>query len=157
MTGVQTCALPISVRFRSDKTFHVSPFNDVTGRYEFLFGDLRKGLDARVNLWRGDTCVFRSGLVADFEPLTGANLRRTLARQPLAMAKTMPRIIAQAARLYFVRRLPVFTKPHPSSEMTIRVAPPSVLQRACRALVQRADRKSVVLGNSVYIGCGRMN
>lgn len=143
-----------AVRFRSDKTFHVSPFNDVTGRYEFLFGDLRKGLDARVNLWRGDTCVFRSGLVADFEPLTGANLRRTLARQPLAMAKTMPRIIAQAARLYFVRRLPVFTKPHPSSEMTIRVAPPSVLQRACRALVQRAFGK-LRSGTLVVVEPGR--
>ena len=127
-------------RYRSDKAFHVSPFNDMDGHYEFQFGDLREGVDVRVDLWRGDECVFRSGLVAALEPLTGPNLRRTLARQPLAMFKTMPRILAQAARLYFVRRLPVFTKPHPSSAMTIRTVPPTLVQRACRALMVRAMR-----------------
>ena len=130
---------PARASFRADKRFHVSPFNDMEGRYEFEFGGLsRGGVDAVVNLWREETCVFRSRLRVALQPLTSRSLRASVAAQPLAVFLTMPRIWGQAARLYFQRELPVFSKPPPSDVMTIRGVPLTLRQSAARRVLRAA-------------------
>jgi cyclopropane-fatty-acyl-phospholipid synthase len=37
-------------RFMAPKGFHVSPFNDMEGIYEFAFGDIRNELDIRIDI-----------------------------------------------------------------------------------------------------------
>lgn len=118
-------------QFEAPKAFHVSPFNDLQGTYAFSFSPPAPQLAIDVNIVRDGNVVFRSRLEGAPVPFTPSNLRRTLMRYPLTTALTMPRILAQAGRLYFQKRLPVFTKPVPQSDMTIRTAPPTALQRLC--------------------------
>ena len=72
-----------------------------------------------------------------------------LLRHPLRPAATFPRILAQAARLYFGKKRPVFPKPDPASAMTIRQAPPTVADRVGRAAVtaflRRLDHGRLVM------------
>jgi cyclopropane-fatty-acyl-phospholipid synthase len=105
------------------------------GTYEFHFGDLSKGLDISVRLHRGTEKVFEAQLTGRSVPLTPSSHLRVLLRHPLIPHLTMPRILWQAAQLYFQRRLPVNTKPIPMSPMTIKRSPPSILERQCRGVV----------------------
>lgn len=124
-------------RFEAPKAFHVSPFNDLQGTYAFSFSPLASQLAIDVNIVREGREVFRSRLEGSSVPFTPAHLRRTLMRYPLTAALTVPRIVAQAGRLYFQKRLPVFTKPVPQSNMTIRTAPPTAVERLCQKPILR--------------------
>jgi cyclopropane-fatty-acyl-phospholipid synthase len=122
-------------RFGTDKAFHVSPFFPRKGGYEFEFSAL--GDEMRVAI----TYILEGGpaLTASFtgaaRTMTCANLAGLLLRHPLRPAATFPRILAQAARLYFGKKRPVFPKPDPASAMTIRQAPPTAADRVGRAAV----------------------
>ncbi len=117
------------VRYTAPKSFHVSPFNSLEGTYEFLFGDIDRGLDVTVRLDRGGKRVFEAQLTGRPVPLTPSSHWRVLVRHPLMPHLTLPRILWQASRLYVQRKLPVSTKPIPVSPMTIKRNPASVLER----------------------------
>jgi len=104
----------------TDKAFHVSPFNDMSGRYHFSISEPAPALDIRVDIERNGQPVFLSGIRGTPVPFTAGALRGTLARHPLSAALTMPRIIGQAAVLYARKKLKVHPKPPPGSEMTIK-------------------------------------
>ena len=123
------------VRYRAPKRFHVSPFNNMEGTYEFHFGDLSKGLDISVRLHRDNEKVFEAQLTGRSVALTPFSHLRVLLRHPLMPHLTLPRILWQAAHLYFQRRLPVNTKPIPMSSMTIKRIPPSLVERRCQGVV----------------------
>jgi cyclopropane-fatty-acyl-phospholipid synthase len=123
-----------TAHFHKPKAFHVSPFNDLKGEYAFSFSPPLPALDVHVDLIRDGRVVFKSQLAGKALPLDTKHLAGTLARYPLAAALTMPRIMTQAAQLYFRKKLPVFTKPAPLSEATIRVAPPTAWERVCARL-----------------------
>lgn len=122
------------------KAFHVSPFFDRAGAYRFRFADPRRGLDVRIELLREDRVVFRARVAGEARPLDGPHLARMLARQPFTVALTVPRILAQAARLYFGRRLPVHGKPVPGGPGTIRTRRPGPFERVAARVVTRALR-----------------
>jgi cyclopropane-fatty-acyl-phospholipid synthase len=122
------------------KAFHVSPFFDRTGGYRFRFADPRRRLDIRIDLVRDGRAVFRSRLTGTARPLDAANLARTLARHPVTVALTIPRILVQAARLYLGHRLPVHDKPVPDDPWTIRTRRPRWPERAAAGPVLGALR-----------------
>ena len=79
-------------RSHAAKRFHVSPFNNVKGDYDFAFrwdGDL---IDLRVNLRRDGAVVMNTQWTGAARTLTDANLLRTGLRNPLATLLTVPRI-----------------------------------------------------------------
>ncbi len=120
-------------RYRHPKEFHVSPFHEAGGEYEFLLADIRESLDITVDLYERGEPVYRAQWRgAERMPLTDRALARLFVRQPLAAALTFPRILRQAAHLYFTRRLPVHTRPEPDHPSTIVVAAPSRWERFCR-------------------------
>jgi cyclopropane-fatty-acyl-phospholipid synthase len=120
------------------KAFHVSPFYDVQGDYRFRFGDLRAGLDVSIEVHRDGAPAFRARLTGTARPLTGGALAATLARYPLTAALTVPRILWQAGKLRFAKRLPVHDKPEPADTGTFRRRDPSWLERRAERLVLRA-------------------
>jgi cyclopropane-fatty-acyl-phospholipid synthase len=122
------------------KRFHVSPFFDRRGEYRFRFADPRRGLDLRIDLMKAGCAVFRSRLTGTARPLDGPNLARTLARHPVTVALTIPRILAQAARLYLGKKLPVHDKPVPDDSWTIRTRRPGWPERAAAGAVLGALR-----------------
>jgi DUF1365 family protein len=69
--------------------------------------------------------VFNAHLTGDARPLDNAHLLRALAAYPASTLLTLPRILWQALRLRYKHRLPVHTKPAPSSPQTFRSTYPS--------------------------------
>lgn len=120
--------------FQAAKAFHVSPFNDLQGDYFFSFSPPHPEVDVRVDILREGRVVFKSQLYGKALPLDTKHVAGTLARYPLAALMTMPRIMTQAAKLYFGKRLPVYAKPAPASPLTIRTAPATLWERSCERL-----------------------
>jgi cyclopropane-fatty-acyl-phospholipid synthase len=111
-------------RFKAPKAFHVSPFNDMEGAYEFTFGDIGSELAVRIDLKRDEILAFSAELRGSKAPLDNRTLLRTLLSHPLVPHLTMSRVYRQAAKLYFRRKLPYHTKPIPVHPLTMRTAPP---------------------------------
>ncbi|MCG8339470.1 MAG: DUF1365 domain-containing protein [Proteobacteria bacterium] len=107
------------IRYIADKEFHVSPFNDMQGTYEFFFSEPTEPLDITINLIKDNQPFFNARLHGKVKPLNGFNLLKTLIGNPLSPHKNMPRILYQAAKLYFLRKMPYVDKPEPQSPMTI--------------------------------------
>lgn len=122
-------------RAQAGKKFHVSPFNNVKGDYDFAFSVKDGRIDLRVNLLRDGQTIINTQWLGQARPLTDMNLLRTGARHPLATLLTVPRITWQAAKLYWGRKLAFHPKPIPESPMTIQTAKPSLGQRIAMRLV----------------------
>ena len=119
------------LRFIAPKEFHVSPFNDMTGTYEFVFADIRTELKVRINLYRDNELVFYGELSGDPLPLTASNQAKILFKHPLIPHLTVPRIYWEAAKIYFLKKLAYHPKPVPVNMMTIRKNPPTFFQKRC--------------------------
>jgi len=115
--------------YLNPKQFHVSPFFTREGHYEFLLTEAEGSLDNQINFYQDETLVIIARLQGQAKPLTTGNLLQTIIKHPLSAALTMPRILWQAAKLYWQRRLPVYNKPVPDHSMTIRPVAPSFLDR----------------------------
>ena len=121
-------------RYEHAKEFHVSPFNDLRGTYEFNLSALGEDMDVRVNLVRDGAHVIDTGIRGTAQPLTSETLRRALWRHPFTAALNIPRIVWQASKLYFRKKLPVHQKPPPSSRMTFESDPTFRERLAVRAI-----------------------
>ena len=130
-------------RLSADKVFHVSPFFDVSGRYEFTLRPPADALDVGIELYR-DQRALTARLRGTARPLSSSALARTLAAYPFNAALTLPRILWQAGKLHFRRRLPVHTKPEPISARTYRSTRPPYLSefRAPTLLDRWAERRA---------------
>ena len=125
----ETVAGEWPAKYSHPKEFHVSPFNDLRGLYRFSFADVYRELDICVDLERDGRTILQTRLRAAAEPLTQETLKATLRRYPLTVAMTMPRIVKQAAVLYYRKKLRIYHRPVPAHPMTVRVAPPTGLER----------------------------
>jgi cyclopropane-fatty-acyl-phospholipid synthase len=101
------------------KQFHVSPFNNMNGHYEFSFSEPGDDLNIEIKLIRDNALVMTATMWGKGRELTTSNLWKTVLSHPFTAALTMPRIIWQAALLYYKKKLPIFRKPTPSHTNTI--------------------------------------
>ena len=142
------------------KSFHVSPFNDMEGDYNFKFADIESEFDIKINISKQGKEVFISRLWGEAKPLTSWAMFTTLVRFPFSAALSMPRILWQAAKLRFIKKLPVFTKPAPTSSLTLKPARARWRDRVAMKLVcsvlskARVGRLVVTLprGEQLYFG-----
>jgi len=97
------------------KTFHVSPFCDVTGHY--VFRVRRDGERVAVAIDYADTegLILRTALTLRAAPLDGARALNTLIRQPLDIVAVILRIHWQALRLW-LKRVPFYGSRPPAQE-----------------------------------------
>lgn len=117
IAGSQDAAGPATTYH--DKEFHVSPFHDMEGRYQFRVVRTEEELEIRIEMLKNGSSVFRVALTGRGVPLTAGNLALTIFRHPLRLWMTMPRILVQAAFLRFRARLPVYRRPEPTSARTV--------------------------------------
>ena len=113
------------IRNRQPKAFHVSPFMSMDGEYRFEIACRDGRAEFHVDLWRDGRPMLQARLDGTGTPLTSRSLLHTLVRFPLSALLTMPRILKQAAILYYRKKLPVFTRPEPESPMTLVKRPAS--------------------------------
>lgn len=116
-------------RFEFDKLFYVSPFFDVSGRYEILLKKEGDGFDIRVNLMRAGEMVFTSRLVGEGQSFNSRNLSLAMLRFPLSILLTMFRIEWQAFKLFFGKKITLVLKPDLLHSKSIVRAPKSVFAR----------------------------
>ncbi len=110
-------------KYHTQKAFHVSPFNNMEGSYEFFFSLPNTELDIRINLIRDKDIAFSAWLRGTSLALTSTNLLKMMIRHPMVPHLTKPRIFLEAARLYFAKNLKYHEKPEPFSPMTIKRTP----------------------------------
>lgn len=101
-------------RITAQKIFHVSPFQPVTGGYEFRF-DIS---DDRIGIWI-DYTSGNGGLIATLTgprtPLTNAAILRACLRRPFGSRRVLTLIHWQALKLW-IKRAPFFTRPEPPEQ-----------------------------------------
>jgi len=101
------------------KEFHVSPFNDMQGTYQFSVREHGDELYIGVDLYKNGEPFLRAWMEGNGDPLTPRSLWKHYLRHPLRPWLTMPRIIWQALCLKYRHKLSVFKRPEPSSSHTI--------------------------------------
>ncbi len=103
-----------------DKQFHVSPFNNMEGHYRFTFGIHPDALDLRVDLHREGQCVMKTALYGQGHPITPGNLWKYALLHPADTAlNSFPRILWQAAKLAYRKKLTVYRRPVPEHPNTL--------------------------------------
>jgi cyclopropane-fatty-acyl-phospholipid synthase len=128
-------------RYTVPKAFHVSPFYDRSGDYDFHFRPLGEGLDIRIDILRDGKPAFVSRLWGKARPWSDAQLLKMIALKPWDALATYPRILWQAAKLHYQKRLPVFTKPYADSALTLRREPAGWWRSLQRDLVFKYFKK----------------
>lgn len=117
------------------KAFHVSPFCEVRGEYQFTFMHRDSGLknhhpshtvariaydDHAISTQRAPTLL--TSVSGQLQPLVGASRRRALWRYPLMTLAVMARIHLQAFALWR-KRVPFFYKPAPPAVAVTQARP----------------------------------
>lgn len=98
-------------RAATDKEFYVSPFNDLSGRYEMRFTLDRDRVATTIVLRRGGEVVFTATLNGRPVPATRGAVVRQLLTKPL-MPQRVSTLIRAHGVLLWLRRLPVVRRPH---------------------------------------------
>ena len=111
------------------KAFHVSPFFNEEGEYQFTIHPLELKLDIGIRYSIKDETVFFANLVGTPRPFSWKTKWLSTIRFPLTIALTMPRILWQAFLLYYKRKLPAKSKPIPHHIHTIRKWRPTMFQK----------------------------
>jgi DUF1365 family protein len=99
-----------SLRYRTAKTMHVSPFMPMELDYDFTLTEPEERLVAHMETLDGGHPLFDATLTLKREEWSAKNLHGALARLPWMTAKVMAAIHWEALRLW-AKRVPVFTHP----------------------------------------------
>ena len=102
-----------SLRYKTVKEFHVSPFMSLDHDYEWTFTPPAENLVIHMSMHAPQSPFFDATLVLSREPWTAEALRRALIRHPWMTAKVITAIHWEALRL-LIKRVPVFTHPSKS-------------------------------------------
>lgn len=107
------------------RSFHVSPFNDRSGYYQVSLVDPLLNLSMNTQPYFAVKVVLLTAetkekkLMADLKghavPLSESSALSAIFQFPLALFLTTPRILYQAAKLHYKKKLDVFPKPEPVS------------------------------------------
>ena len=102
------------------KDFHVSPFNNMSGEYQFTFRFRSQQLYLGVDLHRQGHCVMKTWIQGNGHPVNNAAILHYALAHPFDTAlNSMPRIIWQALQLYCIKRMQVYKRPTPHSPNTL--------------------------------------
>lgn len=115
---------------QANKVFHVSPFCEVAGQYDFRFMRTTQGeverVVARVDHGDAHGPLIQTSISGALVPATREEIRRTLWRYPLFTFAVMFRIHWHALLLW-LKRVPFFSKPEPPSQLVTRAQAPSTI------------------------------
>lgn len=103
------------------KEFHVSPFNDMNGKYQFTLRRDKSQLCIGVDLYRDGNKIIETWIEGEGHPLTQSEICYERRHHPLRAWLTMPRILWQALFLKFKHKLPVFKRPNPTHPHTLLI------------------------------------
>ncbi|MAU27626.1 MAG: hypothetical protein CMJ07_00380 [Pelagibacterales bacterium] len=117
----------VGTEYLVPKEFHVSPFNKVEGDYNFHFSQLKEKLDVRINVSKNNKNFFYARISGNAQKITRYKLVKLIMKYPLRTLLVIPKILAEAAKLYYVKNLEIIDKPDPSSERTYEATYPAYI------------------------------
>lgn len=94
------------------KSFHVSPFCEVEGHYEFRLRESAGTAFTGIDYFDRDGLLLRTSVGGRKQPFSRAQVLSAVLRQPLLTFGVVARIHRQALRLW-LRKVPFHTKPAP--------------------------------------------
>ncbi len=94
-----------------DKTLHVSPFLPMDLHYQWFSNTPGNRLLIHLENYRGTERVFDASVTLHRREINPASLRRILLRFPWMTLKVQAAIYWQAARLFFLKRVPFYDHP----------------------------------------------
>ena len=103
---------------RAQKEFHVSPFLDRSGHYEFIFNLTESVADISIFLYQEEHQIMTSRFVGELISLTTSNLLKSLPSIGVSVLLTKLRILHQAYRLFLKRKTSFFEKSDPLKATT---------------------------------------
>ena len=103
----------ISSKYTHEKQFHVSPFIGREGNYEFEFELTRTYLKIEITLLLNGEPIICTRYLGELIPLTKKHLFLNIRQLIFTVLLTESRILKQAYKLYFRKKLPFFNKPTP--------------------------------------------
>lgn len=102
------------------KQFHVSPFNNMQGEYHFTFCIEGERIYISIDLYRESQCIIKTWIRGNGHPLTTKDIVRYALLHPFDTAlNSMPRILWQAAQLYYKKKLQIYVRPSPRDMNTL--------------------------------------
>jgi cyclopropane-fatty-acyl-phospholipid synthase len=129
------------------KTFHVSPFLEEGGTYFFKISKNQNLIEVHIRYTLEKVQFYANLIEMKGFPMTDKSLLEITYKYPFETLKTMPRIIKEAAKLYYLKKIPVREKPIPlfasftSESRTIRPMPPNWQEKIALKLILRAMKK----------------
>tara|TARA_B110000014_G_scaffold262414_1_gene256329 strand:- start:596 stop:1447 length:852 start_codon:yes stop_codon:yes gene_type:complete len=117
----------VGTEYLVPKEFHVSPFNKVEGDYNFHFSELKKKLDVRINVSKDNENFFYARISGNVQKITKYKLIKLIMKYPIRTLLVIPKILAEAAKLYYLKNLEIIDKPDPSSERTYKATYPAYI------------------------------
>ena len=111
------------LRHRCDKRFYVSPFIDVSGRYEFSMRPPGDSLQLHIRQADESGAILDAGVSGEREPLTDRRLLRCLVRYPLLTLKVIAGIHWEALQLW-LKGVRTVARPGPPAEPVTIVTRP---------------------------------
>ena len=106
-------------RLRSHKIFHVSPFQDVAGGYEYRFDIRPDRLGIFIDHSSGNENGVTATLVGERKPLATSGVLRALLRRPLGSRRVLALIHWQALKLWW-KGAAFRSRPEPPSQEVSR-------------------------------------
>jgi cyclopropane-fatty-acyl-phospholipid synthase len=125
------------ISFQTAKKFHVSPFFRRQGYYKFILTEPVQQIDNQIHFHEEEDLALIARIHGHARPMNNANLLKTVIKYPITASLTMPRILWQAAKLYWQKKLPVYTRPVPNDQRTIRYVPATVLDRIGHVFIKK--------------------
>ena len=117
----------VGTEYLVPKEFHVSPFNKVEGDYNFHFSKLDEKMDVRINVSKNKKNFFYARLAGKRHDISRFKLIKLIMRYPIRTLLIIPKILAEAAKLYYVKNLEIIDKPNPSSNKTYEATYPAYI------------------------------
>ncbi len=117
----------IGTEYLVPKEFHVSPFNKVEGDYNFHFSKLNEKMDVRINVSKNNRNFFYARMSGKSQKITKYRLIKLIMKYPIRTLLIIPKILAEAAKLYYAKNLEIIDKPEPSSEKTYKATYPAYI------------------------------
>lgn len=104
----------------AQKAFHVSPFFEIEGRYQFRFFNNDTRSVARVDYFIDNNIALHTSMSGRYSPVTTTTSLQALFAYPLFSLGVMVKIHWQALQLWAGKRIPFITKPEPPKNLLTR-------------------------------------
>tara|TARA_B100000029_G_scaffold300446_1_gene293394 strand:+ start:276 stop:1085 length:810 start_codon:yes stop_codon:yes gene_type:complete len=104
---------------KANKEFHVSPFLDRSGHYEFKFELSESCVDISIRLYQEEQLMMATKFVGHLTPMNTSQLLKTYPQIAISVLLTEFRILRQAYKLFFKNKAPFYEKPDPLNNTSV--------------------------------------